>query len=89
MELVSRGERLSIEQRARNRRDIAYVAQQCTQALDRLFASAGARSVYLDSEAQRGMRDIHAAGQHMALSWDVAGSTYARVLFGSPPGIDL
>jgi 3-hydroxy-9,10-secoandrosta-1,3,5(10)-triene-9,17-dione monooxygenase len=89
MEMVSRAEPLSIELRARNRRDIAYVAQQCTQALDRLFASAGARSVYLDSEAQRGLRDIHAAGQHMALSWDVAGSTYGRVLFGSPPGIDL
>lgn len=89
MEIVQRGERLSIEQRARNRRDIAYVAYQCTRALDRLYASAGAGSIFLDGEAQRLLRDIHAAGQHIALSWDVAGSTYGRVMFGLPPGGDL
>lgn len=89
MEIVQRGEQLSIEQRARNRRDIAYVASQCTRALDRLFASSGGRNIFLDSEAQRLLRDIHAAGQHMALSWDVAGSTYGRVMFGLPPGQDL
>jgi len=86
MEIVQRGEHLSIEQRARNRRDIAYVAYQCTRALDRLFAAAGAGSIFLDSEAQRLLRDIHAAGQHMALSWDVAASAYGRVMFGLPPG---
>lgn len=89
MEIVERGERLSIEKRARNRRDIAYVAYQCTRALDRLYASAGAGSIFLDGEAQRLLRDIHAAGQHIALSWDVAGSTYGRVMFGLPPGGDL
>src|SRR5262245_14935694 len=89
MEIVQRGQRLSIEQRARNRRDIAYVAYQCTRALDRLFASAGATNIYLDSEAQRLLRDVHAAGQHIALSWDVAGSTYGRVMFGLPPGTEI
>jgi alkylation response protein AidB-like acyl-CoA dehydrogenase len=89
MEIVQRGERLSIEARARNRRDIAYVAYQCTRALDRLFAAAGAGSIFLDSEAQRLLRDMHAAGQHIALSWDVAGSTYGRVMFGLDVGQDL
>ena len=89
MEIVQRGQRLSIEQRARNRRDIAYVAYLCTRALDRLFASAGGTNIYLDSEAQRLFRDIHAAGQHIALSWDVAGSTYGRVMFGLPPGTEI
>jgi len=89
MEIIQRGQRLTIEQRARNRRDIAYVAYQCTRAVDRLFASAGGSNIYLDSEAQRLLRDIHAAGQHISLSWDVAGSTYGRVMFGLPPGQDL
>ena len=89
MELVQRGERLSMEQRARNRRDIAYVAAQCTRALDRLFASAGAGSIYLDNEAQRLLRDAHAVGQHIALSWDVAGSTYGRAMFGLPIAQDI
>jgi resorcinol 4-hydroxylase (FADH2) len=89
MESVQRGQPLSIEERARNRRDMAYVAYRCTRALDRLFASAGGSNVYLDREAQRLLRDIHVAGQHISLSWDVAGSTYGRVMFGLPPGQDL
>lgn len=89
MAIVQSGERLSIEQRARNRRDIAYVAELATRALDRLFASGGAGSIYLDHEAQRLLRDMHAAGQHIALSWDVAGSTYGRVIFGLPAAQDL
>jgi 3-hydroxy-9,10-secoandrosta-1,3,5(10)-triene-9,17-dione monooxygenase len=89
MEIVERGGELTLEQRARNRRDIAYVAQQCTSALDRLFAAAGARSIYLDSDAQRLLRDVHAVGQHMALNWDVAGSNYTRVMCGLPSGLDL
>ena len=89
MEIVGHGGQLSMEQRARNRRDIAFVARQCTRALDRLFAAAGARSIFLESETQRLIRDIHAAGQHMALNWDVAGSNYARVVSGLPSGLDL
>ncbi len=89
MEIVGRGGELSTEQRARNRRDMAYAAGQCTGAVDRLFAGAGAGNIYLDSEAQRLLRDVHAAGQHLALNWDVWGSTYGRVLCGLPPGQEL
>src|SRR5215831_19429063 len=89
MDITQQGGNLSIEQRARNRRDIAYVALQCTRALDRVFAAAGARSIFLDVEAQRLLRDIHAAGQHMALNWDVWGSSYGRFMCGLPPGREL
>ena len=89
METINRGGQLTIEQRARNRRDIAFVAYQCTQAVDRVFASAGGSNIYLASEAQRLLRDIHAAGQHISLSWDVAATTYGRVAFGLPPGQEL
>ena len=89
MEIVREGRELSLEQRARNRRDIAYVASQCIGALDRLFAASGAGSIFLDREAQRLLRDIHAAGQHMALNWDVWGSGYGRVMCGLPPGREL
>src|SRR5262249_19846192 len=89
MEIVEHGGQLSMEQRARNRRDIAYVARQCTRALDRLFSAAGAQSIFLDRETQRLLRDIHAAGQHMALNWDVWGSNYGRVMCGLPTGLEL
>ncbi len=89
MDTVNRGGQLTLEQRARNRRDMAYVAYQCTQAVDRLFAMAGGSNIYLTSEAQRLLRDIHAAGQHISLSWDVAATTYGRVSSGLPPGQEL
>ena len=89
METVERGGQLTLEQRARNRRDIAYVAGQCTRALDRLFAAGGASNIFVSSEAQRLLRDIHSAGQHVALNWDAAGSAYARVMCGLPPGMEL
>jgi alkylation response protein AidB-like acyl-CoA dehydrogenase len=89
METVAAGAEMSIEQRARNRRDIAWIARQCTRAVDRLFAAAGAHSIYLEAEAQRLLRDVHAAGQHMALNWDVHGSAYGRVMAGLPAGLDL
>jgi 3-hydroxy-9,10-secoandrosta-1,3,5(10)-triene-9,17-dione monooxygenase len=89
MENVRQDRPSSTEERARNRRDIAYVAALCTRALDRLYAAAGAKGIFLESEMQRLLRDVHAAGQHMALSWDVAGSIYGRVACGLPPGMDL
>jgi alkylation response protein AidB-like acyl-CoA dehydrogenase len=89
MEIINGGGRLTIEQRARNRRDIAYVAYQCTQAVDRLFAAAGGSNIYLHSDAQRLLRDIHTAGQHISFGWDLAATTYGRVVFGLPPGQDV
>jgi 3-hydroxy-9,10-secoandrosta-1,3,5(10)-triene-9,17-dione monooxygenase len=89
MEIARQGGQMGLDLRARNRRDIAYVASRCTRALDRLYAAAGARSIFLDGEVQRLLRDIHAAGQHMALNWDVAGTNWSRVAAGLPPGQDL
>lgn len=89
MALVRQGREMSVEERARNRRDIAWVASQCTRALDRLFAAAGGRNIFLDTEAQRLLRDIHTAGQHIALNWDVAASNYGRVVSGLPPGQEI
>jgi alkylation response protein AidB-like acyl-CoA dehydrogenase len=86
METLRRGVKLTLEQRARNRRDIAYIAYLCTRAVDRLFASAGGSAIYLSADAQRQFRDIHAAGGHISLSWDVSGTNYGKVIFGVAPG---
>jgi len=89
MEIARQDGQMSLDLRARNRRDIAYVASTCTRALDRLYAAAGAKSIFLHGEVQRLLRDIHAASQHMALNWDVAGTNWSRVAAGLPPGQDL
>lgn len=71
--------------RARYRRDKAYVARLCVQAVNRLFEASGARAV-LESEAiQRFHRDAHAASHHAALTWDPVAEQYGRAALGLPP----
>ena len=53
--------------------------------MDRLFAAAGARSIYIMRSAGL-RRDVHAGGQHMA-QLGRAGSTYGGD--GGCPGADL
>lgn len=76
---------LTLEERARNRRDHAYVVRLCRQAVDRLFTAVGGQGVFLDHVAQRKFRDIHAMSGHLALNWDVAGTTFGRVSLGLEP----
>ncbi len=72
----------SLEQKARWRRDGAYAATQCTEAVNILFAATGGAGVYLDQPIQRAFRDAHAANAHYALSWDVNGTQWGRIALG-------
>jgi len=74
----------TIEQKARWRRDGAYAAGLCTEALNLLFAALGGGGVYLDQPIQRAFRDAHAANAHYALSWDVNGTQWGRLALGLP-----
>ena len=71
--------------RARYRRDKAFVARLCVQAVNRLFEASGARGV-LDSEPiQRFHRDAHGASHHAAMTWDPVAEQYGRAALGLPP----
>ena len=74
----------TIEQKARWRRDGAYAASLCTEAVNQLFAATGGGGVYLDQPIQRAFRDAHAANAHYALSWDVNGTQWGRIALGLP-----
>jgi len=74
----------TIEQKARWRRDGAYAASMCTEAVNMLFAATGGGGVYLDQPIQRAFRDAHAANAHYALSWDVNGTQWGRIALGLP-----
>jgi 3-hydroxy-9,10-secoandrosta-1,3,5(10)-triene-9,17-dione monooxygenase len=68
--------------RARYRRDKAFVTRLCVQAVNRLFEAGGAGAI-VDSQAlQRFHRDAHAASHHAALGWDVAAEPYGRQALG-------
>lgn len=89
MEAMREGRSLTLAERARNRRDMAYAAQLCQRAAEDLFEAGGARSVYSASVPQRKFRDVRVAANHIILKWDVAGTTYGRVAFGLDPGSPL
>ncbi|HEY1299290.1 MAG TPA: hypothetical protein VGF07_02270 [Stellaceae bacterium] len=79
----------SVEQRARYRRDSAFAAALCTQAVDLLFTASGGGAIYARNPIQRAFRDVHAANAHYTLNWDVNGAVYGRVALGLPPDAPL
>jgi 3-hydroxy-9,10-secoandrosta-1,3,5(10)-triene-9,17-dione monooxygenase len=84
MAITEAGVPPSIEQKARWRRDGAYAASLCTEAVNMLFAATGGGGVYLTQPIQRAFRDAHAANAHYALSWDVNGTQWGRIALGLP-----
>jgi 3-hydroxy-9,10-secoandrosta-1,3,5(10)-triene-9,17-dione monooxygenase len=82
--IIEAGAPPTIEQKARWRRDGAYAASLCTEAVNQIFAATGGGGVYLDQPVQRAFRDAHAANAHYALSWDVNGTQWGRIALGLP-----
>lgn len=86
MRVMRRDGMLTLEQRARNRRDMAYAATLCSRAADRIFTATGANGLFDGNEMRRQFHDIRAVGAHFVNSWDVAGTTYTKVTLGLEPG---
>lgn len=76
---------LSTEIRVRNRRDHAFAVRLATQAVDRLFESAGGRALQTGDSLQRRWRDAHAAAMHISTNWDAVGTMYGRFALGLNP----
>ena len=79
---AQRSETLTLDDRTRYRRDQAYVAKLCVQAVNRLFEASGGHALFESSPLQRFHRDIHAASHHFPLSWDVVAEQYGRTRLG-------
>ena len=77
---------LTLAERARNRRDMAYSGRLCSQAVGRLFGATGAIGIFRSHIAQQKYRDMAAVMRHVTVNWDIAGTTYGRVAFGLDPG---
>ena len=77
----------TMEEKIRLRRDGAYAARLCTHAVDLLFEVGGGEFLYDDKPIQRIFRDVHAAQNHYALTWDVAASAAGKFMLGVAPDI--
>jgi 3-hydroxy-9,10-secoandrosta-1,3,5(10)-triene-9,17-dione monooxygenase len=84
MDCVERGEPLPVALRIRIRRNHGFAAKLLMSAVDRLFTTAGGRGIYLDHYLQRAFRDVHAAGSHLGLSWDLVGTMWGQHVLGLP-----
>jgi 3-hydroxy-9,10-secoandrosta-1,3,5(10)-triene-9,17-dione monooxygenase len=64
LELAEAGQEIPEELRVRIRRDQVRGSRAALHAADRVFESAGGRSLFLDKPIQRAWRDVHAARVH-------------------------
>lgn len=81
------GQNWTLLEKMRLRRDAAFAARLCSNALDQLFVACGGAALYLTHPAQRALRDMRATCAHISLNWDAAATLYGRVAVGH--GADL
>lgn len=79
----------TIEQKVVYRRNGAYTAVMCQQAVDLLFTISGGGGLFDSNPIQRSFRDIHACSSHIALNWDPNAVTAGKVSLGLPPDSPL
>ena len=86
MRTVSAGDELTVEARARNKRNLAFAARLSTRAADLMFEAGGGGGLFTSARIQRYWRDIHAASMHISMNFDAVSALYGRIALGLPPG---
>jgi len=81
---LTRGEKIRAEQKIRNRRDAAYVGDECTKIVDYLVDSAGSRGQHESSPFQMIQRDVHTIRTHIVFDLEDATEAYGRQMLGLP-----
>lgn len=71
----------------RMKRDAAWCARLCVQAVDLVFAGAGGGGLFEGQALQRHWRDVHAGAAQFGLQWDVWAPAYGRMRLGLPGGV--
>ena len=84
---VGAGNIVSIQERAQVRLAAVHATQCAIQATDLMYQLGGGASLFQGGRLERCFRDVHAAGQHVAVSPLSNLEPIGRVLFGMPPGM--
>ena len=79
------GEKFSTLERARFRRNKAFIAQQCLNSVNRLFELSGGHAIFESGSAQRFHRDMQAAVRRDGFTMELGGLQYGRVALGLEP----
>jgi 3-hydroxy-9,10-secoandrosta-1,3,5(10)-triene-9,17-dione monooxygenase len=70
------------QQKLRYKRNAAYAATLCTEAVDALHAVTGATGIYQSYPLERIFRDAHALGAHISLNFDAQAPSWGLVALG-------
>jgi 3-hydroxy-9,10-secoandrosta-1,3,5(10)-triene-9,17-dione monooxygenase len=70
------------QEKLRYRRNAAYVATLCTEAVDALHTVTGATGIYQSYPLERIFRDAHALGAHISLNFDAQAPSWGLVALG-------
>ena len=85
MDCLAEADEISVEMRARNKRDMAYAPILAARAMDRIYYAGGAAVLAQSNVLQRCFRDVHAGSKQVALNFDINGTTYGKVALGLDP----
>jgi alkylation response protein AidB-like acyl-CoA dehydrogenase len=85
MEKLEAGETLSLEHRARNRRDQGYSVLLAKQGAETLVGGIGGRGIFESNRVQRAYRDLIAMSGHIVANWDAPAYSYGQIMLGGPP----
>ncbi|MBT3917170.1 MAG: acyl-CoA dehydrogenase [Rhodospirillaceae bacterium] len=81
-ETLAAGNICSEEQKHRWRRNAAYTANLCFDAVEGLYKATGGGGAYKTNPIQRHYRDASVGITHISMSWDVMGAEYGRYALG-------
>jgi len=81
------GRSISLQERAEVRLAAVHATQCAIQTTDIMYQLGGGASLFQGGRLERCFRDVHAAGQHIAVSPLSNMEPVGRVLFGLPPGM--
>jgi 3-hydroxy-9,10-secoandrosta-1,3,5(10)-triene-9,17-dione monooxygenase len=87
LDKAKQGESFTMMERARYRRDKAFVVDLCLRAVNRLFDLSGGHSLFDSAPLQRFHRDAQAVAHREGLIMDLAGQQYGRVALGLAPTV--
>ena len=81
------GRAIELRARAAVRLAACHATQCAIQVVDLMYQSAGGAALFQSGRLERCLRDVHAAGQHIAVNMQANLEPVGRVLFGLPPGM--
>ena len=82
---IMAGEPLTLEHRARSRRDQGWSVMQAKLAAEKLFTATAGRGLYEGNPVQRAYADLHALQGHIVAGWEMPAYSYGQVMLGGQP----